>query len=101
MANTKITINGQTYDGPEAMPPDVRHTYEKAMRLCEDAVRGATSPVQRLQTEFHVSVQMTGREDERKGPQPVSDLESRIRDIPWTLALIVVFALVLWYVMSR
>ena len=32
MANTRITINGQQYDSPDAMPPDVRRTYEEAMR---------------------------------------------------------------------
>ncbi len=32
MANNRITINGQRYDSPEAMPPDVRRTYEEAMR---------------------------------------------------------------------
>src|SRR6476661_4485505 len=32
MTNTRITINGQHYDSPEAMPPDVRRTYEDAMR---------------------------------------------------------------------
>src|SRR5689334_13641478 len=33
MSNTKITINGQQYDSPEAMPPDVRRMYEEAMRV--------------------------------------------------------------------
>jgi hypothetical protein len=32
MAATRITINGQHYDSPDAMPPDVRRTYEEAMR---------------------------------------------------------------------
>jgi hypothetical protein len=32
MANTRITVNGQQYDSPEAMPPDVRRMYEEAMR---------------------------------------------------------------------
>ena len=32
MADTRITINGEQYDGPEAMPPDVRRLYEEAMR---------------------------------------------------------------------
>ena len=32
MTNHRITINGQQYDSPEAMPPDVRRTYEEAMR---------------------------------------------------------------------
>lgn len=32
MTNSRITINGQHYDSPEMMPPDVRHMYEEAMR---------------------------------------------------------------------
>lgn len=28
----KIMINGQPYESPDAMPPDVRRTYEEAMR---------------------------------------------------------------------
>jgi len=32
MDNTKITVNGQQYDSPEAMPPDVRRMYDDAMR---------------------------------------------------------------------
>ena len=32
MTIRKIVINGQSYDGPEAMPPDVRQMYEEAMR---------------------------------------------------------------------
>lgn len=32
MIHNRITINGQHYDSPEAMPPDVRRMYEQAMR---------------------------------------------------------------------
>src|SRR5438093_5837781 len=32
MTTRKITVNGQQYDSPEAMPPDVRRMYEEAMR---------------------------------------------------------------------
>src|SRR5258706_2991223 len=38
---TKITINGQEYDSPEAMPPDVRTTYEEAMRTAGSALASA------------------------------------------------------------
>jgi hypothetical protein len=34
----KITINGQHYDSLEAMPPDVRRTYEEAMRALGPAL---------------------------------------------------------------
>lgn len=32
MSDTRITINGQRYDSPDAMPPEVRRQYEEAMR---------------------------------------------------------------------
>jgi hypothetical protein len=37
MTNTKITVNGRRYDSPEAMPPDVRRTYEEALRMMASA----------------------------------------------------------------
>jgi hypothetical protein len=155
MSDTKITINGQTYESPEAMPPDVRRTYEEAMRMLgpavanaprdartdvlaghvgpfhgsvvvnhvvtmngrrqsgveglspelrrmyEDAVRDPAAPVRRPDTNVHVSMEMDLPPEGRKGAQPVSDIESRIRGIPGTLAMVVVIALILWYVMSR
>lgn len=155
MSDTRITINGQTYDSPEAMPPDVRRTYEEAMRLLgpalenapkdartdvltghagpfhgsvvvnrtvtvdnrkfggveglspelrrmyEDAVRGAAAPARRADANIHVAVEMNLPQERRKGLQPVSDIESRIRGIPGALAVLVVIALILWYVMSR
>ena len=39
--STKITINGQQYDSPDAMPPDVRRTYEEAMRTAGSALESA------------------------------------------------------------
>ena len=41
MGTTKITINGQQYDSPEAMPPDVRRMYEEAMRVAGSSLAGA------------------------------------------------------------
>ena len=43
MAESKITINGQHYDSPEAMPPDVRRTYEDAMRALRPALASGPS----------------------------------------------------------
>jgi hypothetical protein len=40
MANTSITVNGQQYDGPESMPPDVRRLYEEAMRTVKPPLAG-------------------------------------------------------------
>lgn len=38
----KIVVNGTEYDSPEAMPPDVRRQYERALKLVQDAAQGAT-----------------------------------------------------------
>src|SRR2546426_12685731 len=43
MTNTRITINGQQYDSPEAMPPDVRRTYEEAMRMVAPSLASGQS----------------------------------------------------------
>jgi len=165
MANPRITINGQQYDSPEAMPPDVRRTYEEAMRAVgpslasgrsggttqvfagragellgasvivnrtitvndrtygsldelppdvrrqfEDALKGA-APKMRPSTSVHVSLNMGGPQvrtlvDANK-PAPVplaiepSSLESRIRDIPVTLAILVIIGLALWALLGR
>ena len=37
-----ITINGQHYDSPEAMPPDVRRLYEDALRTIESSRAAGT-----------------------------------------------------------
>ncbi|MGH7741611.1 MAG: hypothetical protein ACRENS_06260 [Candidatus Eiseniibacteriota bacterium] len=160
MAKTRITINGQEYENPEAMPPSVRQKYEEAMRLIgpslaggpsggstrvfttglgkgadvnltvnqivtvngrtygsvhelppelrkqyEDALKGSTphSP----KTSVHLSLNVDGpqvrhRGDYAKSPDPpplpieASTLVERIRQIPVSLAIIVVIALILW-----
>ena len=158
MANTRITINGQEYESPEAMPPEVRRKYEEAMRLIgpslaggmsggntrvfttgrgqgvdanlivnkvvtvndrtygsvnelppevrkeyEDALKGQT-PQAKPKTSVHLSLNVDGPQvrhfgDYRK-PPPLSiepsTLEERIRNIPASLAIIVVIALILW-----
>ncbi len=43
MTNTKITVNGQQYDSPEAMPPDVRRIYDDAMRAAGPSLAGEKS----------------------------------------------------------
>jgi len=35
--STKITVNEKVYDSVDAMPPDVREIYEKAMRAASTA----------------------------------------------------------------
>jgi hypothetical protein len=154
MADSRITINGQHYDSPEAMPPDVRRAYEEAMRtlgpglakggstrlltehsgrlggdvvvnhvvtvnqrtygsidelpphvrrICEDALRSATSPVTRPETSVHVSVETTGSgaAPTRTGLRETSDLESTIRGIPEAVATLVILGLIAWYLLGR
>jgi len=38
---SRITINGQHYESPDEMPPDVRRQYEEALRLIGPALAGA------------------------------------------------------------
>src|SRR2546423_9439338 len=35
----KIVVNGTEYDSPDAMPPEVRREYERAMRLVQDVAQ--------------------------------------------------------------
>ena len=39
MSPARIRVNGVEYDSPEAMPPDVRHLYEDAMRQALPALK--------------------------------------------------------------
>jgi len=154
MSDTRITINGQTYDSPDAMPPDVRRTYEEAMkllgpavaerspaartdvlaghvgpfhgsvvvkhvvtmngerfaglegmspetrRLYDEAMRGAAEPARHADANVHLSLERKPSRNDRTGLQPVSDLESRIRAIPATIAVIVFVALIVWSFVS-
>jgi len=36
----KFVVNGTEYDSPDAMPPDVRREYERALRLVADMGKG-------------------------------------------------------------
>jgi hypothetical protein len=42
MSDNRIIVNGRHYDSPDAMPPDVRRTYEDAMRLTRSSNADAT-----------------------------------------------------------
>ena len=164
MANSRITINGQQYDGPEAMPPDVRRMYEEAMRALgqtlasgqgggssqvftgqagqhlggnlivnrtiavndrtygsvhelppevrqqyEAALKGAAPQMTQPKTSLHVSVNVSGPGtlDSHRPRTPVplptdpSSLESRIRNIPLDLAILIGIGLVLWALLGR
>jgi hypothetical protein len=43
MGIDRITINGQHYDSPEAMPPDVRRMYDEAMRTAGPSLASGQS----------------------------------------------------------
>ena len=46
----KIVVNGTEYDSPDAMPPDVRAEYERALRLVQDIGRSGGLPGKTEQT---------------------------------------------------
>jgi hypothetical protein len=165
MSNSRITVNGQHYDSVEAMPPDVRRTYDEAMRTLaasqanaqnggttqvftgkagdlgasvvvnrtvvvnnrtygsldelppearkqlEDALHGA-GQTPHPKTTLNFSLNLEGPQvrtlaDARKaptiapGPIESSSLESRIRDLPVSLAILVLIALALWALLGR
>jgi hypothetical protein len=37
----KIVVNGTEYASPDAMPPEVRRQYERALQLVQDVAKGA------------------------------------------------------------
>ncbi len=43
----KIVINGQAYDNPDAMPPEVREQYEAALRLAGPSGQAQTTIVRK------------------------------------------------------
>ena len=43
----KIVINGQAYDSPDAMPPEVREQYEAALRLAGPSGQAQTTIVRK------------------------------------------------------
>jgi hypothetical protein len=163
MTSNRITINGQQYDSPEAMPPDVRRMYEEAMRavgpsmaseqsggstqvftgragqrmgasvvvnkiitvndrtygsvdelppdlrkLYQEALKGAAPQVTRPKTSLHVSVSIAGPEvrthDDSSSPAtpvPNDPTESNLRNLPISLAITIVIALILWTLLGR
>jgi len=163
MTNNRITINGEQYDSPEAMPPDVRRMYEEAMRvagpsvasgrsggstqvftgragqrlgasvvvnkiitvndrtygsadelppdlrkLYADALHGAAPQATHPKTSLHVSVNITGpkgrtHEDSSSPatPAPIDPTESNLRNLPISLAITIVIALILWTLLGR
>ena len=42
----RIVVNGVEYDSPEAMPPDVRQQYERALAAIKDLEKGGEKTVQ-------------------------------------------------------
>ena len=108
MAHTRITINGQHYDSPDAMPPDVRRLYDEAMRtmgasLAKGMPGGSTpagAPAPRRKTGFNVSVNLTGPGERSGSPAPLpfdpTSTEARLRALPMSLAILIGIGLILW-----
>ena len=52
----RIVINGQAYDSPDAMPPDIREQYEAALRLA-----GGSGQAQAKIVQSHVIAMVNGK----------------------------------------
>jgi hypothetical protein len=102
VVNRTVTVNNRTYGSLGELPPDVRQKFE-------DALKGAQV---RPRTSVHLSLNMKGPEvrspgaaDKARTPVPLplesSSLESRIRELPPSLAIIVAVGLVLWVLLGR
>jgi hypothetical protein len=84
---TRIIFNGQEYDSPEAMPPDVRKAYEVMLDQLEDkdkdgipdVLQGGSAGKNVLGT-LQTSVSFNGRTLENMGglPAPVRDLIANV-----------------------
>ena len=103
VVNRKLVVSNRTFKSADEMPPDVRQLYDAAMKGT-----GATAG----QSGFHVSVNTTrpevrsfGGSNSGSEPSPVpiepSDLESRIRKLPVSLAILILVGLILWATLGR
>ena len=99
IVNKVVTVNDRTHGSVNERPPDVRKQYE-------DALKGLT-PQAQSKASVHLLLNVDAPQvrhfgDHRKSPDPPplpiepSTLEERIRNIPVSLAIIVVIALILW-----
>jgi hypothetical protein len=126
MADTRITVNGQHYDSPDAMPPDVRRLYDEAMRTVAPSLAsgqgganmqvitghlgehfGASIVVNRTITvnnrTFKNADALPPEARQATGPRPIepSSTVDTLRGLPVTLAVIVVIALILWALLDH
>jgi hypothetical protein len=105
VVNRIITANNRTYGSIDELPPDVRQLYEDALKSA-DPQATTTHP----KTSLHVSVNL-GRprvrtlDDSSLTPAPPpfdrSSTESRLRNLPMSLAITIIIGLVLWALLGR
>ena len=104
--STKITINGQQYDSPEQMPPDVRQAYEQAMEKVKAGGSGVKIDTVRFAPTF--TFRLGGKSNPPGaptppampgGPRPIepSNIESGIRNFVVTVLLLVSASVAWWW----
>jgi len=101
VVNRFVTVNNKTYGNLDEVPPEVRQQFQDAMQ------GGHVHP----KTSVHVSLNVEGPQvrtlDAGKNPTPVplpiesSSTESTIRNLPMSLAILVLIGLALWAYLGR
>src|SRR6267142_2996061 len=110
MGTNRITVNGQQYESPEDMPPEVRQLAENALQQA-----GVTTGVPSTRKGLHFSMNVgVSQPSSPSGPdatqayrplpiEPTSASSSRIKaqHYLWGLIFWVAVALVLWAFLQR
>ena len=103
---TRITINGQEYDSPEQMPPDVRQLYEQAMAKVKACGTGVNIACVRFAPTFTFRLGGKSRPDGAPSepmtsgtPRPIgpSSLEAGIRNWVVTVLLLLSASVAWWW----
>ena len=99
VVENQIVVNGQTFRGPDDMPPDVRRLYDDAMAQVR---RGSGITVTRAWPTFSIGFERRGRSASpgvtagaRRPVEPTA-IESRLRNAVVVLAILVIGGLAAW-----
>ena len=106
VVNRVVTVNKRTYGSAGELPPDVRQQYEDALKAADPE---ATHPKFSLHVSVNVGKTGVGTLGDSSGtsptplPGPIEDssTESSIRNLPVSLAVIIVIGLILWALLGR
>jgi len=103
--STRITINGQEYDSPEQMPPDVRQLYEQAMARAKAGGPGVKVDTVRFNPTFTFRIGAPPGSDAPSpprtpgAPRPIepSGIEASIRSFVITVLTLVALSVAWWW----